>query len=79
MDHRKLSLKLSHYGIKGKCLGWFKAFFSGWMQEVILNRKSSEKSNVTSGVPQGAVLGLVHQNLPNGIELWKVLRQSVQS
>ena len=46
----KLCLKLSHYSIKGKCLGWIKAFHSGRTQEVILNRKSSEKSNVTSGV-----------------------------
>ena len=51
VDHRKLCLKLSHYGIKGKCLGWIKAFLSGRTQEVILNGKSSEKSNVTSGVP----------------------------
>ena len=29
VDHRKLGLKLSHYGIKEKYLGWIKAFLSG--------------------------------------------------
>ena len=57
VDHRKLCLKLAHYGIQGKCHAWIKAFLSNRTQEVILNGKCSKKCNVTSGVPQGTVLG----------------------
>ena len=57
VDHRKLCVKLAHYGIQGKCHAWIKAFLSNRTQEVILNEKCSKKCNVTSGVPQGTVLG----------------------
>ena len=57
VNHRKLLLKLDHYGIRGKALKWIRGFLDGRTQQVVINGESSSTANVTSGVPQGTVLG----------------------
>ena len=57
VDHHKLSLKLEHYGIRGKTLKWIQHYLHDRTQTVVLNGKTSEKTPVVSGVPQGTVLG----------------------
>ena len=49
--------KVVSYGIKGKILGWIAAFLSNRTQQVTVNGESSEHKNLTSGNPQGSVLG----------------------
>ena len=49
--------KLSHYGIEGGLMAWIKMFLSQRTQRVTLEGVTSDQCTVTSGVPQGTVLG----------------------
>ena len=50
-------LKLEEYGINGNLLRWLDGFLSNRRQRVLINNSFSPLSPVTSGVPQGSVLG----------------------
>ena len=56
-DSNRLCEKIAFYGIRGPLLTWIRNFITNRTQCVILNGRSSQLSNVLSGVPQGTVLG----------------------
>ena len=57
VSHEKLLFKFQQYGIRGGVLHWIKAFLSNRFQTVVLENEKSSQVAVTSGVPQGSVLG----------------------
>ena len=57
VDHHILLQKLDAYGIRGLAHSWFKSYLSKRSQFVCYNDVSSESKVITTGVPQGSVLG----------------------
>ena len=57
VSHSKLLFKLKSFGISGPLLNWFADYLRDRKQCVIVEGASSSFLNVTSGVPQGSVIG----------------------
>lgn len=57
VDHKILTQKLHHYGIRGKALDIFKSYLKDRSQCVLINETKSTYLEIKHGVPQGSVLG----------------------
>ena len=57
LDHTILLHKLEHYGVKGIELNWFKSYLCNRKQFVEIDGVKSNLETITTGVPQGSVLG----------------------
>ena len=73
VNHLKLLYKLQLHGVQGKTLRWIESYLIGRSQTVVLNGNNSDELPVSSGVPQGSVLGpilllLYINNLPDSLQ-----------
>ena len=57
LDHSILLKKLDYYGIRGIPLKWFQSYLSGRTQFVDYDGICSTALPITTGVPQGSILG----------------------
>ena len=57
VPHKRLLHKLKAYGIDDNLCAWLRDFLCDRKQRVVMGEFESEWMDVTSGVPQGSVLG----------------------
>ena len=57
IDHKKLLIKLEHYGIRGNCHKLMASYLSCRTQYADFQQTLSNTCPVKFGVPQGSVLG----------------------
>ena len=57
LDHQILIQKLKYYGIKNKTLNWLTSYLTNRKQYVQFNNTQSTFCQISTGVPQGSILG----------------------
>lgn len=57
VNHKILLKKLYHYGLRDNVYDWFKSYLTGRSQYVSIGNIDSDITNISTGVPQGSVLG----------------------
>ena len=75
LNHTILLTKLHHYGIRDGSLNLFKSYLQNRKQYVVINNAKSETVDITTGVPQGSILGpllfIIYINdLPNASNIF---------
>ncbi|CAB4032925.1 Hypothetical predicted protein, partial [Paramuricea clavata] len=77
INHRKRINKLRNFGCGGRLLKWFSSYLTGRRQRVTVLGATSNTLPISSGVPQGSILGpvlflLYVNDLPDSVTTSKV-------
>jgi hypothetical protein len=77
INHKKLINKLRNFGCGGSLLKWFSSYLTGRRQRVTVLGATSNSLPISSGVPQGSILGpvlflLYVNDLPDSVTTSKV-------
>ena len=68
VDYVILIEKLKWYGVTGQLIDWFSDYLKDRSQRVVIDGTASERLPVTSGVPEGSLVGpLLFNDLPDVI------------
>ena len=72
ISHSILLDKMAHYGLRGIVLDWFKNYLTNRKQFVEYNNHASATKQLSSGMPQGSILGplgfIIYVNdIPNAV------------
>ena len=78
LDHNIMLFKLQYYGVSGSALSWFQSYLTERYQYVEIDGVKSDLLPLTTGVPQGSILGpllfLIYMNdIPNCSSLFKFI------
>ena len=57
MNHSKILLKLANYGVSHQIVSWIDSFLRQRLHKVVIEYAESMASHVSTGVPQGSVIG----------------------
>lgn len=57
VDHELLLAKIAFNGIRGNLLRWFASYITNRCQKIVIHGFESDTVRVTSGIPQGSILG----------------------
>ena len=57
VPHKRLLMKLYAYDVRGRLYRWIREFLKDRQQRVVICGSASDWQSVTSGIPQGSVLG----------------------
>jgi hypothetical protein len=78
VPHGRLLTKIANSGVDARVVVWIREFLLGRTQRVRVGGKLSEEVRVTSGVPQGSVLGpLLFLDYVN--DIWKNMASTVKN